>query len=151
MPTSIKKPKVLFIGPYPPPYSGAELGMKLFLESHLKDIFQIKFLNTNVRKSNASKGRFDWDMIRAFGLFIFRLICYLSRFKPKVVYYPVTATEMGWIGRDVWCLFLCRVFGTRCVIHLRGGHLKLNYSQFHPLIKKIVKSACKSVRSVMKS
>ena len=56
----LKKPKILFIGPYPPPYSGPEMGMKLFLESSLKDEFQIFFLKTNVHKSNAQKGKFDF-------------------------------------------------------------------------------------------
>jgi len=38
------KQKVLFIGPYPHPYSGPEMGMKLFLDCSLKDEFQIFFL-----------------------------------------------------------------------------------------------------------
>ncbi len=38
------KPRVLFIGPYPPPYAGPEMGMKLFLDSSLKDEFQILYL-----------------------------------------------------------------------------------------------------------
>jgi len=38
------KPKVLFIGPYPPPYAGPEMGMKLFLDCSLKNEFQILYL-----------------------------------------------------------------------------------------------------------
>ena len=38
------KPKVLFIGPYPPPYTKQEMGMKLFLDCSMKDEFQILYL-----------------------------------------------------------------------------------------------------------
>jgi len=140
-----KKPKVLFIGPYPPPYSGPELGMKLFLESRLKEVFDIKFLKTNFRKTNVNKGRIDHKSILAFFKFIGKLIFMLIKHKPKLAYYPITATQTGWLGRDIWCLSICRLFGVKTVIHLRGGHLKLNFRTFHPLVQYLVRRACRSV------
>ena len=83
---SANKPRVLFVGPYPPPYSGPEMGMKLFLESSLKDQFDISFLCTNVRKSNAKKGSFGFAMIVAFVMFFSRLTWKLISVRPKVVY-----------------------------------------------------------------
>ena len=140
-----KKLKVLFIGPYPPPYAGPELGMKLFLDSFLKDEFQIFFLKTNVRKSNATKGRVDFTLFLAFFRFIFSLLYMIFRYRPALAYYPVTATQVGWIGRDVWCLAICRILRVKCVIHLRGSHFRLNYEQFHRLVRWLVRWSCKTV------
>ncbi len=139
------KKRVLFIGPYPPPYSGPEMGMKLLLESSLRDSFDIVFLKTNVRSTNEIKGRFDHHMILAFFSFIIRLTYSIARYRPVLAYYPNTATQVGWIGRDIWCLFICRLFKVKSVIHLRGSHLKLNFQTFHPLVKKLSRMACRSV------
>lgn len=140
-----KKDKILFVGPYPPPYSGPELGMKLFLESSLKENFTIHFVKTNFRKSNVNKGRMDFTMIKAFFIFIIKLLYCFIRFRPKLVYYPITATETGWIGRDIWCINLSKLFKAKVVIHLRAGHFKLNLREFHPSTKKIIKYTCNFV------
>ncbi|MCL6583650.1 MAG: glycosyltransferase family 4 protein [bacterium] len=145
LPTHNGRPPILFIGPYPPPYSGPELGTKLFLESELKDIFNLHFIKTNFRKSNVNKGRLDGQMVKAFFVFFGRLISSLIRYRPELVYYPITPTQIGWVGRDIWCLLISRLFGSKTVIHLRGGHLNLNFQTFHPLVKHLVKYACSSV------
>ena len=137
-----KKPKVLFVGPYPPPHSGPELGMKLFLESSLRSKYEIIFLNTNVHDSNVDKGRMDMKATFAFFRFFFLLIVLISFHRPRLVYYPVTATQLGWLGRDFGCLMICWIFRIKTVIHLRCGHFNLNYTLFNPLVKRMVRFAC---------
>lgn len=144
-----EKRKILFIGPYPPPYAGPEMGMKLFLDSSLKDGFHIFFLNTNVRKSNSTKGKFDSKACLAFFRFVFSLLYMIIRYRPALAYYPVTATQFGWIGRDIWCLTICRLFQVKCLIHLRGSHFKLNYEKFHPLVKWLIRWSCKLVSAAI--
>ncbi len=139
------KLKALFIGPYPPPYAGPEIGMKLFLESSLKDSFDLIFLKTNVRSHNVNKGRFDHHMVLAFFKFFSRLIYLIVRRRPRIAYYPVTATALVWVGRDSLCLLLCRLFGIRTVIHLRGGHLKLNVRKFPPWARSLARLSCRKV------
>jgi len=140
-----KKQKILFVGPYPPPYAGPEMGMKLFLDCFLKNDFQIYFLKTNVRKSNATKGRVDFTLFLAFFRFVFSLLYMIVRYRPALVYYPVTATQVGWIGRDIWCLAVCRILRVKCVIHLRGSHFRLNYERFNSILKRLVRWSCKTV------
>ena len=133
------KTKVLFIGPTPPPYSGPEMGMQLFLASSLRDSFDIRHIRTNVRRSNKNKGRLDLTIITAFFRFFGVLLWTLAHFRPVVAYYPITATQTGWLGRDSWCLLACRLFRVKTVVHMRGSHFRLNYEQFSAPARKLTR------------
>ncbi len=124
------------------------MGMKLFLESdELNRRFSIRHQTTSVRKSNKHKGRFDLTMITAFFRFFAGLLVNLLRFRPHLVYYPITATQTGWVGRDVWCILLSRLFGARVVIHLRASHFRLNFNDFASPVKLLVGFACRRVET----
>ncbi len=134
--------KVLFIGPLPPPFSGPELSMKQFMESEvITNEFDIKFLRTSFRKSNKQKGKFGLLMIINFFKFFFQLILKLMFAGTKMVYYPITPTQVGWIGRDVWTILLAKLFNKKVIVHLRGSHFKLNFQKFNPLLKWMVSKA----------
>jgi len=141
----VEKQQILFVGPLPPPFAGPEIAMVTLLESPLNDQFKIDILKTNVRQSNKDKGRLDVHMIWAFFSFIFRLSRALFFQKPKLVYYFVTATQMGWMGRDIWCIFLTKLFGSKIVIHMRAGHFMSNYRQMPSFSQTIIKLACGKV------
>lgn len=142
-------PKVLFVGPYPPPYSGPELGMKQFLESELTSQFRIRFVKTNFRSTNEDKGKAGMSAVLWTAIFYLRLIGSLAGFRPHAVYYPVTATALGWAARDAPCIVLCRLFGARVVIHLRGGHLRLNLRSFGRFVRSMVRYACATVSAAL--
>lgn len=140
------RPKILFVGPIPPPFSGPELGLQQFLESiELNGAFSIRFLKTNFRRNNRKKGKFGALMILNFFKFFFKLIWLLIKERPKCVYYPITPTQIGWIGRDSWTIILSKLFGSKIIIHLRGSHFKLNYNRFHPIIKYLTAFSLKRV------
>jgi hypothetical protein len=69
--------------------------MKQFLESSLSRDLRIWFLITNFRQSNADKGKLGIIAAYWTALFHLRLIWALARFRPAVVYYPITATALG--------------------------------------------------------
>ncbi len=139
------KQKILFIGPYPPPYAGPEMAMKTLLESPLAQEFDISFLKTNVRTSNAQKGKIDFSLVGAFFSFIFRLLFMMLSEKPRFVYYFVTATRLGWLGRDIWCILISKIMGAKVVIHMRAGHFRHNFRTFRKIEKKIIRFACSHV------
>lgn len=140
------KKRVLFIGPVPPPYSGPELGMKQFRESKLlNDTFEITFLQTNFRVDNTNKGKFGIAMFLNFFLFFSKLLVQLIFYRPNCVYYPITTTQIGWIGRDFWTIIIAKIFNVKVIIHLRGSHFKLNYQDFYPIVKKMVAFALRKV------
>jgi len=145
-----KKPKILFIGPTPPPYSGPELSMQQFLESEtLNEAFDIKFLKTNFRSDNTKKGKLDLSMLSNFFIFFSKLLKLLIKDRPQCVYYPITPTQIGWIGRDVWTILLSKLFRAKVIIHLRGSHFKLNFQQFNGLVKKLIGYSLQKVDSAI--
>jgi glycosyltransferase involved in cell wall biosynthesis len=145
-----KKKRVLFIGPLPPPFSGPELSMQQFRDSKLlNDTFDITFLQTNFREDNTKKGKFGFAMILNFFKFFSKLLFQLIFKRPKCIYYPITPTQIGWIGRDLWTILLSKFFGVKVIIHLRGSHFKLNFSQFSPLIQKMVSFGLRKVDSAI--
>ncbi|WP_425077402.1 glycosyltransferase family 4 protein [Psychroserpens sp. S379A] len=140
------KPNILFIGPTPPPYSGPELSMQQFLESEtLNETFNILFLKTNFRNDNTKKGKLDLSMVSNFFIFFSKLLKLLISNKIQCVYYPITPTQIGWIGRDVWTILLSKLFGAKVIIHLRGSHFKLNFNQFNTIVKRLVGFSLKKV------
>lgn len=134
------KPKILFIAPFPPPYAGPEISAKLFLESKVTDDFDIVKLDTNFRKSNSQKGKFGATMIFAFFQLNIGLIKMLVKYRPNITYYYVTATMLGWLGKDIWVIMLSKLLGAKVVIHMRAGHFRKNYDQSNLIFKKIIKS-----------
>jgi len=77
-------------------------------------------------------------MLSNFFIFFSKLIRLLVANRLKCVYYPITPTQVGWIGRDVWTILLSKLFGAKVIIHLRGSHFKLNFQKFNSIIKRLV-------------
>lgn len=143
------KTKVLIIGPYPPPYSGPELSTKQLLESQLRTIFHLDFLNTNVRKDNVGKGKIDHKALIAVLRFNIKIIFTFLFKKPDIAYHLVTPTEIGWLGRDIWFLWYCSLFNIKSVIHFRGSHLNINFTRFSPSTRFLIRKACKKVNAAI--
>ncbi|WP_033960106.1 glycosyltransferase family 4 protein [Psychroserpens jangbogonensis] len=140
-----KKPKILFIAPFPPPYAGPENSAKTFLESDLNNQFDIIKFNTNFRNSNADKGRVGLKMVSAFFKLNRKLIVVLTKEKPDIVYFYVTATILGWIGKDIWVIFLSKLLGSKVVIHMRAGHFRRNFDRTNNVFKWIISNSLNRV------
>lgn len=121
------------------------MAIKAILESSVKSRFDVRHFSTNVRRKNKAKGRVGLQLFVAFLLFVWKLIGNLISFRPRVVYYFVTATRMGWLGRDVWCIAISRLFGARVVTHMRAGHFRNNLKLAHSWEIKVIRWACQRV------
>ena len=120
--------------------------MQQFIESEtLNEAFGIRFLKTNFRKDNTKKGKLDVSMFSNFFIYFSKLLRLLAFNRFSCVYYPITPTQIGWIGRDVWTILLSKVFGAKVIIHLRGSHFKLNLQTFDKVVKRIVGFCLKKV------
>ena len=119
--------------------------MKLFMESSLKERFELHFVKTNLRKNNVNKGKLDFFGFLSILRFYLCLLWQLMFHRPKLVYYPVTPTASGWLFRDAPTLLLCRLLRIRSVIHLRGSHFKLNYQTFSRNVQRGIRKAISGV------
>lgn len=123
-PASTDRPRLLLVGPLPPPYAGPEIGTRTLLDSSLRTRFRIDHLNTTVHASNAEKGRWHPGLALAYVRFCFGLTRRLARRPDCVLYLATAANPTGWV-RDATFLLLAKVvFRRRVVMQFRGGHFR---------------------------
>lgn len=137
--TMAAKPKLLVIGPIPPPLSGPEIVTRNLIESRvLHERYEVIHLNTTVRKSNHAKGKLDALMVWAFVSYLFRFVRCLAVTRPDyVLYLPTSATLKGWT-RDGMTLLLGRMFGAKLVVLFQGGHFRYFYDSLRAPVRVVI-------------
>lgn len=139
-------PKVLIIGPTPPPYIGPAVATKAILESDLKNRFALLHSDTSDRRSIRHIGKLDFRNIYLTLLHIFKLFCLLLTAYPvRLIYFPICQSVRGYL-RDMAVIFLSWIFGCRVIIHLRGGYFRTLYEQSNLFIKFMIKFSLLFVR-----
>lgn len=113
--------KILFIGPYPPPFGGIANQMKLLYESKLKYEFDIIKLNINLPSEKteiiSEKKRINWGKIFV-GLYKLILLLYTER--PRVIYIQMNGSKSCF--REMLYMAIIRSFSrTRIVLHFHGA------------------------------
>jgi glycosyltransferase involved in cell wall biosynthesis len=111
----------------------------MFTECGINDHFIVEILNTNFRKSNSEKGKIDLQIFIAFFKLTWNLAQKLIKHRPKIVYYYVTSTILGWLAKDVWVILISKILGAIVVIHMRAGHFRKNYDASNFFVKAIIK------------
>ncbi|MFW6079407.1 MAG: glycosyltransferase family 4 protein [Gemmatimonadota bacterium] len=123
------RPRLLLIGPLPPPFAGPEIGTKTLLESGLRRRWRIDHLNTTIRRSNAEKGRVGPALLTGWARFCAGLARRLARRPERVLYLATAANATGWV-RDATFLVLAKlVFRRPVVMQFRGGHFRTAFGE----------------------
>jgi len=138
------KDKILFIAPTPPPYAGPEISSRLLLSSCLDHRFRIRHLRSNVSNTNREKGKIGVRKIAAYIPFFIKLIFYLIKERPKLVYSLLAQNRTGFV-RDAIIIMVCRLFGKKIVVHLRGGNFANFYTKSSPVFRKFISKVLNSV------
>ena len=96
----MKKDKVLFTGPLPPPYMGPTFATEVILNSTLADEFDLVHFDTSDHRPLESLGAFDfvnvWLGIKSYFVMLYLLL----RHWPRLVYIPISQTTLGYL-RDM--------------------------------------------------
>ncbi|MGB9589741.1 MAG: hypothetical protein ACPL68_02545, partial [Candidatus Hydrothermia bacterium] len=128
--------RVLAVVPLPPPFTGPENATALLLEG--EHPFDLSLINTNHRRSPETRGTPGFTgflgLVRLKAFLIVRLISW----RPRLVYYSITATRLGWI-RDSLVILLARFFGSRLLLHFRGGHFGFFFADTDPVTRFVVR------------
>lgn len=122
---SLKKmgsPRVLVVGPLPPPVGGVETVTKAVLESTALKRFKTSHCDLTKCRPKETQGKFDlsnfwWAMIH-FG----RMRRSMRSFRPEVVYMPFSTTWSGF-WRDSVLAYIAKRLGARVAGHIHGPKL----------------------------
>ena len=117
------KPRLLVVGPLPPPIGGVETFTQAILESKEFAPFELAHCDTTKRRAKATQGRFDalnfaWAFVHCL-----RLLRDAGRFHPDVIYIPVAGTWSG-VLRDLALGALARRTGALVLGHQHAGDIR---------------------------
>lgn len=114
------RPRVLVIGPVPPPYHGVAVMTRTLLDSGVTERFEVLHLDTSDRRDVSNIGRLDFGNVQlalVHGTHFMRL---LARGRMDVVYAPLSQNTLGFL-RDSLFLLPALAAGLPVVLHLHGG------------------------------
>lgn len=125
----------LFLLPYPPPFAGPENIAKEIIESDIiKNRNDVIVINSNVRKYNKDKGKFDAEGIIRFIKIYYKFIFYLYR--SKTVFLYLSSSKIGFL-RDMVYILTCYYLNRKCIAQYHGANFN-NFYQTQGYFYKIV-------------
>lgn len=114
------RPKILFLGPKPPPFMGPTVATEILLRSRLGEHFDLIHLDTSDHRDLSTLGAIDFgNVYLALKHYCLMLWLILAKW-PRLVYIPVSQTTIGYL-RDSAFILIASLFRRKVVCHLRGG------------------------------
>ena len=113
-------PRLLIIGPTPPPFHGVAMVVRTLLDSTISDSFEVSHLELADRRGIGHVNKPDLHDVLLFGRQWVRLLWLLIRRRPTIVYFVLSQSTIG-VLRDSFFLWPARLFGAKVVAHLHGA------------------------------
>ena len=115
-----RRPRILILGPIPPPVGGVETVTQAILESDKFAQFDTRHCDTTKGRPKQTQGKFDLGNIRWANIHFSRMRLAMKQFKPDIVYMPVTATWSGFL-RDAVLARIGKRRGAKVIGHVHGA------------------------------
>lgn len=131
------KPKVLVVGPVPPPVGGVETQISTLLESPLRERFDLVHCNTSKARPKQTQGKFDVGNIVWALRHFRRLRADIREHKPDVVYMPVSSTHAGFLRDAVFAVIVNR-HRRLLVGHVHGGDFDRLYATVSRPFQRVI-------------
>ena len=114
------KPKLVVVGPLPPPYHGVTVSTGLVLANEtLRQNFDVEHFDTSDHRSRATVGK--WEILNIWLAIKHAFLLALKLSKPKgIMYFPVSGGLPGFL-RDSLLIHAARLRGWTVVGHFRNG------------------------------
>lgn len=119
---SVDKPRVLILGPLPPPIGGVETVTVALLESRVFAAFALGHCDLTKGRPKETQGKFDWGNMWWAVIHIARMRRSIREFRPHAVYMPLSTTWSGFC-RDVVLAWMAKRDGAKLIGHVHGPKL----------------------------
>jgi glycosyltransferase involved in cell wall biosynthesis len=141
------KPRLLVVGPLPPPYHGVTVSTSLVLANpHLCRHFELDHLDTSDHRGQANIGSWDIRNVGYACLAIVSLVPHL-RGRPGVMYLPISQSAPGFL-RDSLLIQAASLARWRVAVHLRGSEFRDFYRNAPNLLRRWIRLTLNQVSSV---
>jgi glycosyltransferase involved in cell wall biosynthesis len=120
------KPRLIVVGPLPPPYHGVTVSTQLLLDNELlRERFVVEHLDSSDHRAEPNVGRWDLTNVR---LGLGNLATLYGRLGSRrgLVYLPLSQNTPAFL-RDSLFIHLSATRGWKVVAHLRGSDFKAFY------------------------
>lgn len=122
-----ERPRVLILGPLPPPAGGVENFTLALLESDALSEFEVRHCDTTKGRPKSTQGKWDIGNSIWAGRHFSRVRKAMKEFDPDGVYLPVSSTWSGFF-RDGEFARIASAGQTRVVGHVHGGRFRRTLS-----------------------
>jgi glycosyltransferase involved in cell wall biosynthesis len=116
----VSRPRILVVGPLPPPLGGVGVMNDLLAHSSLARDFDLHTLDTSKKRVRAAADTATWRSPVFFARNVWAMVVMLVRIRPAAVY--VHATSGYAFLRDWVVMMKARALGARVVCHYHGTH-----------------------------
>ncbi len=141
----MSRPRLLVVGPTPPPVHGTSVYTRMLLDSAaLADAFDVRHLDISDRRSLENIGRLDPTNVWLGLKHLAGMAAAVLRHRPDVVYVEVSQNALAYF-RDACFIAVARLGGARVVTHLHGGHFGTFYRDATPLVRTLVRASSRQV------
>ena len=143
------KPKILMIGPLPPPVHGSAMMTQYIKDSKIiNNTFNLDWVNLSTSRTMSEIGKKSPKKILRFLHSFFKTLYKLSTNKYDLCYLAITCHSKGFF-KDAPFALLCKLFGQKIVIH---QHNKGMSNDVHkPIYRFFLKSVYKNAKVILLS
>ncbi|RMG26304.1 MAG: glycosyltransferase family 1 protein [Armatimonadetes bacterium] len=115
------RPRLLVVGPLPPPPGGGETVTKVLIESSLKEKYELRHFDTSRRVSKETMGHWTLANARWALRYYSQFRRVVREFRPDIVHLPIASNKPATI-RDALFSATAARYGAKIVMHNHSGH-----------------------------
>jgi glycosyltransferase involved in cell wall biosynthesis len=117
------KKKVVILGKLPPPYMGPAIATEIILNSRLKERFDLVHFDTKLNREISGIGKLHPQKFYELPVQYLKFFKVMIKEMPSLVLVPISQSSWGFFKDGIFIL-ICKLFGRKLIIHLRGSNIK---------------------------
>jgi glycosyltransferase involved in cell wall biosynthesis len=143
----VRRPRLIVIGPLPPPLHGVTISTTLVLENpQLHERFRVEHLDTSDHRSGRNVGTWDARNVVAALRAVTRLLLALR--PPRgVLYLPLSQSTPGFV-RDSLFIVLGHTLRWKIAVHLRGSEFRSYYETSPSALRRWIRFTLRRIDSI---